>query len=160
MSKPMTSSLREKIKTYIKNEIDIASLIDGVSIKGENLSHAIISYMNKIEEDISGCNFSYTKLGCSDKIFTILRCNMNNCNFEEAEFVGRAFVRYCQAQNCNFKGANVAKADYQYTNFKGSTFCNAIIRIGTREGTGCIFPKEMFTELCKGWKMKVTAEEL
>lgn len=159
-NRPMTNELRDKIRTYIKNKIDISSLIDGICIKGENLSHSIIKYMNRSEDDISDCNFAYAKLGSDDKILSIIRCKMINCNFEEAEFIGKAHVRSCQAQNCNFKGANVSKADYQHTNFKGSTFCNAIIRIGTTEGIGAIFPKEMFEELCRGWSMRVEAKYL
>ena len=42
MERPMTHELRSKIQSYIKNKMDISPLIEGVCIKGENLSHAVI----------------------------------------------------------------------------------------------------------------------
>ena len=42
MEKPMDAKRLEKIQRYIKNRLDISDLIDGYSIKGLDLSRAII----------------------------------------------------------------------------------------------------------------------
>jgi uncharacterized protein YjbI with pentapeptide repeats len=157
--KSLTSDLREKINTYIKNKIDISTLIEDVDIKNENLSYAIIENFNRQNTDISGCNFSHCLLGNPKTIFRVLSCKMNNCNFDSAKFVGPTWIRSCEAKNCNFRNADVSKVDYQYSNFDNSTFCNAIITIGTTNGIGCVFPASMFEDLCKGWNMKIKVEK-
>lgn len=160
MERPMTHELRNKINIAIKNKIDISDLIRDVSIKGEDLSNAIISDIYRIDTDISGCNFSGAIIGSSTKVATFIRCMMQNVNFESTNFIDKAWIRHCDAQNCNFKNANVSLVDYRDTNFDGSTFCNAIIRIGTACGIGCKFPKQMFYDLCKNWKMKITVTDV
>jgi uncharacterized protein YjbI with pentapeptide repeats len=160
MEKPMTHTIREQIALYRKNKIDISSLITDVCIKNEDLSYCIISSLTKNETDISGCNFSHAILGSDKTIISIIRTNLSNCNFEGANFIGKSWIRSCNARNCNFKNANVALIDYQHTDFRGSSFCGSIIRIDTNSGIGCIFPKEMFEDLCKGWKMKINVEEV
>jgi len=160
--RPLTHDLEEKIKIAIKNRIDISDLIEDVDLRNANLSRAIIKKLKRIDTDISNCNFSYSQLGDPENktIFTIIRCKMLNCNFEGASFVGKAWVRSCDAKGCNFRNADISKASYEHSDFRNSTFCNAVIRIGTSEGMGCRFPKEMFDELCKGWLMKIKAEDL
>jgi uncharacterized protein YjbI with pentapeptide repeats len=155
MEKPITNVLREKIKMYIKNKIDISPLIKNMSIKDENLSGAIIKDIYRVNTNISNCNFSNATIGSDDKIATFLGCNMVNCNFEGTNFVGKTWIRNCDARNCNFKNSNVSLVDYRFTDFTGSTFCYAIIRIGSKTGLGCKFPKEMFYDLTKNWKMGI-----
>jgi len=160
MEKIINSALREKIKTYIKNGLDISDLIKGYSLKNEDLSRSIIKTLSCVETDISNCNFSHATIGSLDKITTIIRTKMVNCNFFSAKFIGAVWIRNCDARNCNFKRADVHSVDYQFTNFLGSSFCGAIITISTSSGVGCKFPKEMFEDLCKGWDMKINVEEI
>lgn len=155
----LTHVEKSTIKTYIKNGLDIGKLIQDKDIKGEDFSHAIIKSFNWVQTDISNCNFASVKFGMEGQRNAILNSKMRNCNFCDSEFYGKVWVRNCDARNCNFKGANIANTEYQHTDFRGSSFCDAIIRINTRLGIGCRFPISMFTELCKGWKMKITAEE-
>lgn len=157
--KAITSTLRTQITDRIRNKIDISDLLEDVNFKGENLSNAIISKLRIIDRDISGTNFSNTILGNDKDIFTILRCNIENCNFNGAKFIGKALVRSCNAKNCNFKNADVALASYEYTDFSGSSFCNAIIKVDSRGGLGAIFDINLLKELCKEWKKKPIIEE-
>lgn len=150
--KLMDNQLREKIKSYIKNHLDISSLIKDVSIKGENLSYAYIRELYKVDTDISNCNLSHCEIGSSETRVHIIRTKMVNCNFESTKFIGEVWMRSCNAQNCNFKNADVHTVSYNNTNFLGSTFCNAIITIGTRQGIGATFPPSMFQDLTAGWK--------
>lgn len=160
---PLTHNLQEKIKIRIKNKLDVSDLIDNVDIRGADLSRAIIKTFKRTDADISNCNFAYAILGDSENrsnIFSIIRCKMHNCNFEGAQFIGQAWVRSCEAQGCNFRNADISRCSYEHSNFKGCTFCGAVIRIGTNEGIGAIFPKEMFADLCRGWSMKLEAKYL
>jgi uncharacterized protein YjbI with pentapeptide repeats len=157
--KKLTHDEREMINIYIKNGKDISDLIKDRDIKGENFNRAIIAKLERTNDDISGCSFAFAKIGSPGYIVKILETKMNNCNFECAEFLGLAWIRSCEAKNCNFKGADVSKVDYRYTNFIGSTFCEAVIKISTRSGIGCTFPKSMFEELCKGWAFKIKIED-
>jgi len=157
---PLTHVLNIKIQSYIKNGLDISDLIADVDIKNADLTGAVIKNIRLIDKDISSCNFTATKIGNPDNPCFFIRCNMNNCNFEGGQFTGKVMVRSCKAHNCNFRNADIAKAEYQYSDFTDSTFCNAIIKIGTREGLGCIFPIKMFQDLCEGWKMKIKAEPI
>jgi len=153
--RPMTNSLREQIQIYIKNKKDISDLIADIDLKGENLSHAVVKYLNRVNCDLRGINWSYCLLGSEDKIFSIIQCDISNSNFENAKFVGSTFIRSCKAHNCNFKNADLSKVDYQYTDCgETSNFCNAIIQISTRKGLGAKFPKSMFEDLCRGWNTK------
>lgn len=156
----MTSILREQIKERIRNKIDISDLIEDVDIKGENLSNAIISKLRIINSNISGCNFSNSILGNDKDIFTLIRVTMDNCNFNGAKFIGNAQIRSCKARNCNFKNSDVALVSYEYTDFSGSTFCNAKITIDSRGGLGAIFDISLLKDLTKEWKNQIKIEEI
>ncbi len=158
--RPLTSNIREQIKIRIKNKIDISDLIEDIDLKEENLSWAIISKFRRIDSNLSGCNFSHCTLGNDKDIFTIIRCNIGNCNFDSANFIGKAWMRSCNAQGCNFKNANVANVSYEYTDFKGATFCGSIIRIGTRENIGSEFSTDLLENLTSSWKTKYRFEEI
>lgn len=155
----LTNKEIETINSYIKNGIDISTLIEGKDIKNQNFNRAIISKMERVKDDISGCSFAFAKLGSKEIHLNIkiLQTKMQNCNFECAEFIGTAWIRNCDAQNCNFKGADVSKVNYVHTDFSGSSFCESIIRISSRSGLGCKFPDNLFDELTKNWINKITA---
>jgi uncharacterized protein YjbI with pentapeptide repeats len=160
--RPFTHDIQSKVALAIKNRIDISDLIVDVDLRNANLARAIITKFRRMDTDISNCNFAFSELGDSTNkdIFTIIRCKMQNCNFEGVRFVGTSWMRSCDAQNCNFRNADVSKVSYEHTDFRGCTFCDAVIKIGTKEGLGCIFPTEMFEQLTQGWKMKIKAEYL
>jgi len=158
--KPLTNDLKKKIEVNIKNKIDISELIDGVDLRGADLSRAIIKNIRLTGIDIRGTNWSYAKIGNVETPSYFIKCNLDNSNFYGIEFTGKFWARSCSAKNCNFKYANLANAEYQYTDFTGSDFCDSVLRIGTREGLGCIFPPTLFEQLCKGWKNKVKVEPI
>lgn len=149
--KSISKEILEQIQIRIKNKIDIFDLIENVNIKGLDLSNAIISKLRIIDGNISGCNFSNCILGNDTDIFTIIKTNIENCNFNGALFIGKAMIRSCNAKNCNFKNADVSKVDYSNSDFRGSTFCGAIIRIDSRSGAGCSFGASFLQELSKEW---------
>lgn len=160
--KPITNVLRQEIKTRIKNGIDISDLLINIDIKGEDLSRAIISKIQIIDGDISGCNFYMCTFGSNSSSsvdVSFIRTKMQNCNFDSSIFLGKAWMRSCDAKNCNFKNANVANVSYEYTDFRNSTFCGAIIKIGTRENLKSIFDVGLLKDLTSSWANKLIIEE-
>lgn len=155
MLKPMNQSLREKIRMYAKNNLDISDLIAGIDIKSEDLSRTIIKKLVLDGENISDTNFSYAVLGNDTDTISFLNMKMTNCNFEGAKFVGKTWIRNCDARNCNFKNSDVSKVDYRNSNFTGSTFCEATIKINSRGGIGCIFDANILKDLTKYWDVDV-----
>lgn len=158
---PYTNILKTKIDTAIKNGLDISSLIENVDLRNVNLSRAIIKKLQIRDRDISGCNFSNCVLGDENAklSFSLIHCKMNHCNFEGAKFIGISWIRDCDAKFCNFSNADVSKVSYANTNFDGGRFCGAIIKIGTKEGTGTTFPESLFQDLCKGWDINLIVEK-
>jgi uncharacterized protein YjbI with pentapeptide repeats len=154
--KKMPLDLKNKIRQYSKNGIDISSIIDGYSLKGEDLSGCVIKNIKRIDEDMSGVNLANAKIGNEEKkTVYFIRCDMRNSNFDSINFVSSTWIRSCDIRNCNFRSANLANVDYRNSDIRQSTFCDTILRIGTSEGIGCKFDENFFDALTKGWDVKI-----
>jgi len=157
--KPMTDSLREQIKKRIKNKLDISNLIEDVIITGEDLSNAIIKRFNRNKDNLSKCNFTNCVIGTEGKITSITHCKVIEANFSDVVFKGKIFFRYNDARNSTFNGARMENFEYQFTNFKGCKFCEALIRIGSSYGLGAKFSNTLFDDLTKNWNIEVKVRE-
>jgi uncharacterized protein YjbI with pentapeptide repeats len=154
--KQMSLDLRNKIRHYAKNGIDVSNIIEGYSLKGEDLSHCIIKNLQRIDEDLTGVNFAHAKIGnLNNQTIYFLRCKINDSNFDSITFIGKIWMRNCEVRNCNFRNGNLASVDYRNSDFRNSVFCDTIMKIGTAEGIGCIFSEGFFEALLPGWKVKV-----
>lgn len=151
MKKPIDDILKRQIAIHIKNRLDIGSLIKDVDIRGLDLSYAIIKEFNRINDDISNCNFSNAVIGEEGKITNLSGSKMVNCCFKEAKLLGRVLMKNVDGRNCNFRETFMPYVEYQYSNFEGASFCDAIFRIGSRVGIGAKFDKNLFAELSKWW---------
>jgi len=136
MNLPITNDIRNKIRQYIKNQIDISPLIQNVDIKGEDLSRAIIKTFNRPDEDISNTCFYQAIIGEEGKITNLNRIKALNCNFHRTKFLGTVWVRYAELKNSNFREADLVALDYKFADFRGCDCCDVIIRIGSDKGTG------------------------
>lgn len=141
----------EKIRTYIKNRLDISDLIKGEDIRNLDLSYAIIKDFNRINDDISGVNLSNAIIGEEGKITNLSGTIMRNCNFKGAKFLGKVFMRRVDARGSSFKDAYMPYVEYQYGDFRNCDFCGAIITIHGRNGLRARFDKKLWDELTKGW---------
>lgn len=157
--KNMTEDLKIKINKYIKAGIDISELIENVCIKNTDLSYAKISRLNKQKEDLSGCNFSYASIGEANTIVNLCSSNLHGCSFYRAKFNGSVWFRYAKATNCNFTSCDLSKLDYAYCDFRNSTFCHCIIKLGSREGYKAIFSKTFFDQLTRFWNVEGMSEK-
>ena len=141
--KIFTTELRDRIQIYHKNRLDISPLIDGYSIKGEDLSGCVIKKFNRMKEDISYCNLSRCIIGEKDEITHLSRANMEYCNFQDTVFLGKIWLRYVNARGCNFHSAFVPFVEYQYGDFRDCNFCDCVWRMGSRAGHHAIINKEI-----------------
>lgn len=157
--KPMTNALRSKINDYIRNKKDISDLIDGVDIKGENLARSIIKRMDRIEQDVSRCNFAGAIIGTESNTITLSACFARNCCFKGTKFVGKTIFRKTIFKGSDFTDAWVPFAEYQYADFRGCKWCGCVIRIGSSEGIKSKWDMNLFTQLIKFWDIS-GAEQL
>jgi len=148
--KVMTNQLRAKIQKYIKNRLDISDLIKDVDIRGENLYRAIITDFQRFKEN---------KIGKSGKITQITDCKLIESNFNETEFIGTIFFRRNNCQRSNFNGAFLPHLQYQQTDFRFATFCEAVIRIGTTYGEGSKFSADLFKDLGNMWGLQILLKD-
>lgn len=157
--KTMTNELRSKIQLRIKNKLDISDLIEGVSIKGEDLSHSIIKKFNRVNEDISGVNLAFSEIGEIGKVTNISGNVMKDVCLKGTKLYGVIYMRRCKCLRVNFSGAYMPYIEYQYTDFQNCTFCDCIMRIGSVVGMGANFDDKFFQELSKYWGIKVVKDE-
>ena len=152
--KKINHELTEKINSYIKNGKDISELLIGYEIKGYNLSNAIIKKFNRYNEDMSGCMFVNTTIGELGTETNLVGCDFRGSNFKGVHFLGHTIFKNNDARNCNFNTANLNSFDYSCTDFRGASFCEAIIKIGSMCGYKAIFDKSILNLLTRGWIIK------
>lgn len=154
--KPLTESIRQQIKLYIKNGLDISPLIEGYSIKNENLSGAIITKFNRVNQDMTGVNLTKCVIGLPSKINNISGSKLMRSKWCDANVQGVLFARRIDARDADFSGAILMNFEYQNANFNGAKFCEALIRIGSSYGLGAKFDNNFFSDLTKSWDIAVT----
>jgi len=148
--KPMTEAIRQKIADYRKNRLDISELIKDVDLKEADLSYCVITHIERVQADLSKINFAHATIGCEDKISKFLNCRMIGANFDSCIFAGKAWVRGCDVRNGTLRNGDFSKVSYQHSDFRGTSFCQAIFRIGTIEAVGAKFDIDFFKNLCAG----------
>jgi len=117
----------QKIKTYIKNKIDISELIKNKDIRNLDLSYARIKDFNRINDDISGVNLSYAIIGEEGKITNLSGTIMHHCNFRGAKFLGKVFMRRVDARYSKFRDCYMPYAEIQYSDFRNCDVCGWIL---------------------------------
>lgn len=157
--KPITESIKLKIASAKKNGLDISDLIKDINIRGLDLSYAKIKDFSRPNDNISRCNLAYAKIGQEGKITNLCGANLTNCNFYKTTFIGVTWFRRTIAVNCNFTGCDLSKLDYAYCDFRKSTFCHSIIKIGSWEGIKAKFSKGFFDELLRFWEVEDMPEK-
>jgi len=155
MNQPMNHAIRNKIKMAIKNQADISDLIRDVSIAGENLEGAIIKDFVRVNDNMSGANFSKAIIGTPGKIVNVSGSKLVNCRFDDVNFLSTTFMRRCDCRGANFSGAQVQKVEYQNSDFRGCKFCETAMRFGSNYSLGSKFSPEMFEDLGKMWNLDI-----
>ena len=157
--KSMTHDLRKKIKMYIKNRLDISELIKDVSIKGEDLSRAIIIRLVKVNCDLSACNFSGAVIGKEGEIVQLSGSILRDCNFTDVKFIEKIWMRKVDARGSNFNGCFMPYLEYQYSDMRNCKFCGTIIRLGSKEGYKAKVDGSIFEALSKAWNVNIEIKE-
>ncbi len=149
--KPMTNDKLKEIQMAIKNGNDLSSIIDNYDICGLDLSNAIITRMNRVNENLSNTNFYNCRIGQDGTITNLSGCNFTGCNFTGAKFFGKVWMRSTDCRNVNFNNAFIAYVEFQYADLRNATFCDAIIQFGSATSLKCKFSKKNLDLLSKYW---------
>jgi len=149
--KRMTTVTRNKIANYKKNKLDISDLIKDVEIKNEDLSGCIIKTLERMNTDISNCNFSEATIGQVGSTTLLVKVDMTGCNFKKTVFLGEASIRRSNATGCNMSEMFAPFLEYQHANLRGCNLCDAVIRVGSRGGHGAIIEDT----LLKWWGINI-----
>lgn len=153
MKPKMTQEVRNTVRDYIKSKKDISPLIENYSLKGEDLSGAIIQNFNRANEDLSNINLARAIIGAELQVTDISYSNISGGNLYRTKFLGKVKANRVKAVNTNFNRAYFPHADYQYADFSGASFCGATFTIDGGSGKGCKFPKEVLEQLMKDWEV-------
>jgi len=159
MKKPMTEQQRKKIKTYIKNQLDISELIKDYSIKGEDLSGAIIKKFTRSRDDMTGVNLSKCIIGEKGTVNNISGSKLRRSRWCDTEVLGRLFARKCDCREADFSGAILTNVEYQNTDFRQAKFCECCLRIGSDYGMGSKMDENFFRDLAKGWNLQIKVKD-
>lgn len=155
MKPRIPDDVRKEMNRRIKNKLDISSLIEKYSIKGEDLSNAIIEEFNRNGEDISGLNLTNAVIGKESGATHISRANAKNCCFKNTRFLGKVMAKKTNFTNTNFAGAFIPICDYRFANLTNCVFCGTAFTIGTHYSYGSKFDEQLFRDLGKMWNLKV-----
>lgn len=155
--KVMTEEVRNKIKLYIKEGIDISDLIENYSLKNENLAGSIIKKLDRLQEDISNCNFVNCVIGEEGKVTNLSGCILKGSNFQSTKFLGTIWLRGSDLRNCNFNNAWIPFVDYQYADLRNISLCETTIKIGSKSGLHAKFNWSLFEKLAKYLQMDMEA---
>ena len=152
--KIISNEHREQINSYIKNGKDISGLLEGYELKNQSFSKAIIKKLNRYNEDISNCNFSYSTIGDLNTETNLSGCNLKGTSFKGAKFLGRTIIRNADMRNCNLSNTDLNEFEYQNSDFRGGKFCGCVLKIGTDAGQGAIVDEGLIALLKRGWVTK------
>jgi len=154
--KPMTEQQRQRIKLHIKNGLDISDLIADYSIRKEDLSGAIITKFNRAYDDMSDVNLTRCVIGLPNTTNNISHAKLRRSRWCDTIVKGVLFARKCDCRDADFSGASLTNVEYQFCNFRGAKFCETFLRIGSDFGWGAEFDEKFFSDLARGWNVKIT----
>lgn len=158
--KPMTHKLRNKIKLAIKNRQDISDLIEGVDIKGENLSYAIIKRMDRIQDDFSGATFDYCVFGQSRERMNWSGSIAQNCRFRNARFESFMVFRGTDFRGSSFREAFLPFMTCEKADFRRVNWCDVTLQLGSEKMHNAKFSYGLIKVLAKFMNFKITVEPL
>lgn len=155
MKPPLPNEIRDKIKLYIKNGLDISELIENYSIAGEDFTNAIVKRFNRPDEDISGIVLANAIIGEEGKVTNLNRVIARNCNFRRSVWKGEVWARRADARNSAFTDAFVPYIDYRHADLRNCDFCGTVFQIATPKALGAKFSPEFFQDLAKFWGLEI-----
>jgi len=159
MKPKLTAIIREQISLRRKKNLDISDLISGYDICGEDLSNTTIEFCNRMDDNISRCNFAGARLGKEGVITNWSRANAKGCNFKDTKFLGTFWCRYTDFRNSTFIHAQVINVDYKFADFRGCDFCYAAFSVGTNNALGSKFDDKFFKDMAEQWNIGILTKD-
>jgi uncharacterized protein YjbI with pentapeptide repeats len=150
----LSSEEKERIALRIKNQEDISDLIKDKDISGMDLSGAIIKDFSRPGTSLNNTNLSRAIIGQEGIITNLSNCDCRYTNFNNAQFLGLTWLRRCDCRQAVFKKTFAPYVEYQHSDFRGASFCNVILSVGSDKGLGAIFSKNFMEDLKKYWKIE------
>ena len=147
--KQMTHVIRKKIAEYKKSGIDISPLIEGIDIRGEDLSRCIINRLEVPTEDISDTNFTASTIMIIGN-----GARAKNCRFIRTQFLTGSSLRGADLRGSNFYEANAGYLDYAYSDLRGANICAAVFSFASRFGRGAKLSSNIIDLLKKWWDIQ------
>jgi uncharacterized protein YjbI with pentapeptide repeats len=151
----MTENVRNKIKGYIKNGMDISELIADYDISNEDFSGAVIKNLTRINEKIINTKFIRCIFGDKDNIINFSGSDLKGCNFSYARFNGLVWFRRADLRNVNFNDAFVPQVEYQYSDLRNASICNTVFRLSSKAGLGAKLEWKQFELLAKYMQLDI-----
>jgi uncharacterized protein YjbI with pentapeptide repeats len=155
MKPVMPNEVKEKLASYIKNQIDISDLIKDFDIRNLDLSGSRIKEFNRPDDDISGVILANSIIGEDGKITNLSRATMRGINCKGTVFKGELMVRKADCSGSCFYGAYMVNMDYKFCNFEHCDFCGAAFTIATPKGMGAKLSDDFFKNLAKYWDVEI-----
>lgn len=149
MKLKLSSTQRDEIKMYIKNQLDISPLIENYSIAGEDLSSAIIKRMNRPDEDISGVILAGAVIGEEGGIVNLNRAIARGCNFRSSRWNGQIWFRKASLNNTSFKDCFCPYVDFRKADMRGCDICGMVMQVLTPTTMDALFGDDMLQEIAK-----------
>jgi len=151
----MTENVRLKIKSYIKNQLDISDIIKDYDISNEDLSGAVIKNISRVNEKINNTKFVRCIFGEKDNIINFSGSDLKGCNFSYATFNGLVWFRRSDLRNVNFNDAFIPYVEYQYADLRNATICNTVFRLSSKAGLGAKLEWKQFELLAKYMQLDI-----
>lgn len=145
----LSESERTKIKSYIKNGMDISDLIKDSDLSNEDFTGALIKDISRVSDKINNTKFIRCIIGEEGKITNFNGSNLMGCNFQDTVFKGTLWFRHADLRNCNFNRAVLADVHYQYADLRNISICDTVIRMGSRCGFNAKFEWKQFEQLAQ-----------
>jgi len=153
------NAVREKVRIYIKNRLDISDLVRPYDLNGEDFTGAILENFDISDRNISNSIFTRATIGKEGKDTLWNRIRARNCNFRSAVVKGILIARRADFRGSNFDGAYAPYMDFKYADFRGCSFCDTVFSIGTAKGYGAKFDTKFFQDLGKAWNIEIRIKE-
>lgn len=154
--KTPNENVKKTLQVYIKNGNDTSDIFREYSMKGLNLTGAIIKSGNYINEDLSGTNFYRAVIGEEGKTISFAGSKLTNCNFNLAQFPGTTIIRNCDLKGSSLESAYFRDVQYQYADLRNTILCETTFKFGSKCGYGAIIEFKVFEDLMKYFGLNVT----
>lgn len=142
--KLMSEDRRKKIKLRIKNKQYIDDLIEGYSLRNENLDYARIKNFVRIGENLSNLKMRFAVI---ENSFDISASKGHNMNWFGSRVLCKGRAVTADMRKTDFRRCYFPYVDYSYADFREARFCDTVLTIGGTMSKGAKFSRKLYKDL-------------